>query len=72
MIELQNYTPFPHMTFEKYGVYGALFDVIVFRGTFRLKGSGLLADLAEDQRPLVMADEYHDDPQTSSLKFETA
>jgi hypothetical protein len=71
MIELQNYTPFPHMTFEKYGVYGALFDVIVFRGTFRLKGGGLLADLAEDQRPLVMADEYHDDPQTSSLKFET-
>lgn len=71
MIELENYTPFPHMAFEKYGVYGVLFDVVAFRGTFRLKGNGLLADLSEEQRPLVVADEYYGDPQTSSLKCET-
>jgi hypothetical protein len=71
MIELENHTPFPALVFEKLGYRGKHFDVLAIHGTFRLKTDGTRADLASEQSPLVMADTYWGEPETSSLKFET-
>ncbi|MFZ4701834.1 MAG: DUF2169 family type VI secretion system accessory protein [Candidatus Methylumidiphilus sp.] len=71
MIEVENHSPFPHFLFEKSGYRGKQFDVLAVKATFRLKIDGTRADLAESQRPLVMADIYWGSPENSSLKFET-
>ncbi|WP_261784655.1 hypothetical protein [Escherichia coli] len=51
MIEMKNNTPFPLLSFEKYGRYGLLFDVIAIKMSLRIK-NGFYADLAEFQREL--------------------
>lgn len=45
MIEMKNNTPFPLLSFEKYGRYGLLFDVIAIKMSLRIK-NGFYADLA--------------------------
>ncbi|ENU1227564.1 hypothetical protein ON011_002822 [Providencia rettgeri] len=42
MFEVMNYTPFPHLLYQKYGKQGALFNVLAFRQTFRLKTGGII------------------------------
>ncbi len=37
MIEMKNNTPFPLLSFEKYGRYGLLFDVIAIKMSLRIK-----------------------------------
>ncbi|EOM6570014.1 hypothetical protein ACMH0C_003561 [Escherichia coli] len=49
MIEMKNNTPFPLLSFEKYGRYGLLFDVIAIKMSLRIK-NGFYADLAEFQK----------------------
>jgi len=71
MIEVENHSPFPHFQFEKSGYRGKQFDVLAIKGTFRLKTDGSRADLEDEQMPLVMADTYWGEAETSSLKFET-
>jgi hypothetical protein len=71
MIEVENHSPFPHLAFEKSGYLGKSFDVLAIKGTFRLNADGARATPVEDQRPLVMADTYWGEPETSSLKVET-
>ncbi|MBW9805248.1 DUF2169 domain-containing protein, partial [Escherichia coli] len=70
MIEMKNNTPFPLLSFEKYGRYGLLFDVIAIKMSLRIK-NGFYADLAEFQKELSMSDEYYGESETSSLKSET-
>ncbi|EFN7148236.1 DUF2169 domain-containing protein, partial [Escherichia coli] len=53
MIEMKNNTPFPLLSFEKYGRYGLLFDVIAIKMSLRIK-NGFYADLAEFQKELSM------------------
>ena len=69
MITIENYSPFPHLLFEKTGLRGEVFDVIVVGGTFEVVHGTPLAP-ANEQLPLVYADEYYDDPMTSSLAAE--
>jgi hypothetical protein len=71
MIEVENHSPFPHFLFEKTGYRGKPFDVLAIKATFRLKTDGSPADLEQKQSPLIMADVYWGNPETSSLKFET-
>jgi len=72
MIELENHSPFPAMVYEKASYKNRFFDVLAIKGSFRLKTDGTRADLADKQKPLVMADTYQtDDPLTSSLRHET-
>ncbi|EOV8089543.1 MULTISPECIES: DUF2169 family type VI secretion system accessory protein [Providencia] len=71
MFEVMNYTPFPHLLYQKYGKQGALFNVLAFRQTFRLKTGGHYSDLNNTQFPLVMADDYYHTSESSSLIDET-
>lgn len=56
-----NHTPFPALAFRQYNLLGEMNGVVVARGTFDFVEGGPLA-LAEEQHPLVMADEYAGDP----------
>lgn len=43
--------------------------VVVIKGTFKTDPRGVLS-LAEEQRPLIAADEHYGDPETTSVRYE--
>ncbi len=69
-METENHSPFPHASFEKATTKGQFFDVIVVAGTFGLEHGQPLYPLPT-HRPLVTADRYVGEPETSALLEET-
>lgn len=66
MLQLQNETALNAAVFVFPDPDGVETLYAVVKGTFRLDQSG---ELTEEQVPIVLADEYWDDPQSSSLKY---
>ena len=66
----RNFTPFPPQVFESRDEKLNDFGVVVLRGTFHIE-NGRRLRLAQEQEPLVMADEYLGAPGASSLRFES-
>lgn len=58
MAEIDNRSDFPHAWFEKTGPGGISYDVLALRGTFDLAGDGRALQQADEQSPIVWADEY--------------
>lgn len=69
-MEIENHSPFPHASFEKATTKGQFFDVVVVAGTFGLEHGQPLYPLAE-HRPIVTADRYVGEPETTALLEET-
>lgn len=69
-MQVENYTSLSHFTFEKHGRRGEVFDIVVVRGTFDLV-PGAARPLVPIQQPVCMADSYHGEPETSSLRCES-
>jgi hypothetical protein len=65
-----NQTPFMPLVFESQDVEDRRYDVIVLKGKYEIH-NGQPLKLAPAPDPLTMADEYYDDPTTSSLKRES-
>ena len=66
----RNFTPFPPLHFESRDEKQQDFGVVVLRGTFKIE-NGRKLRMVEDQEPILFADQYYGDPQTSSLKFDS-
>jgi hypothetical protein len=69
-MEILNYTPFVPLPFVNQDVAGDDFHVFVLKGTFDIVPGASLRPVRE-QQPLVMADEYYGDPQSSSVRVES-
>lgn len=69
-METENHSPFPHATFEKATKKGQFFDVIVVAGSFGLEHGQPLYPLAV-HRPIITADRYVGEPETTALLEET-
>jgi hypothetical protein len=70
----ENRTGLPHVWFEKAGVGGVRFDVLVVRATFDFSQYGERVSPSQDQTPIVWGDEFdgpvQDDPLRAVLKRE--
>lgn len=55
---VHNETPFTHFQGQKMGFGRIFYDCVVVKGTFRLEAG--IAPIADEQAPIVLADEYHD------------
>lgn len=64
MLQLRNRSPFAAQIFPLCDREGVETLVVVVKGTFTI---GSPATVADEQRPLVLADEYWGDPETTSL-----
>jgi len=69
-MEFRNYTPFAPITFESLDVNDTPFQVVVLRGTFKIFSDAPLKPVP-DQQPLMSADEFYVQPNTSSVRFES-
>ena len=69
-MQLQNDTPFATMFFESVDEVDRPINVAILRGTFDITSDGTLT-VANEQTPVVMADEYYDQPLTSSIRVDT-
>ncbi len=69
-MEFRNLTPFPALAFDSIDQRDILFHTLVMRLTYELQSDGTLS-LAEDQAPLVMADQYYGELNQSSVKQES-
>lgn len=69
-MEFYNYTPFAPMRFESLDVNDAPFQVVILRGTFDIIPNAALRP-ALDQEPIVLTDEFYQQPNTSSVRFES-
>lgn len=69
-MEIENHSPFPHASFEKATTKEQFFDVIVVAGSFGLEHGQPLYPLAT-HRPIVTADRYVGEPETTALLEET-
>lgn len=69
-MEFVNFTPFPALPFVAVDRDDREHHVVVLRGTFQIVPEKPLR-LAQEQRPLVMADQFHGEPNTSSLRYES-
>ncbi len=69
-MEVENYSPFPHMAIQKFGYKNQLFDVIIVVGTFDLV-HGQPLYISEDQLPINTSDKYTGPPEISALTEET-
>lgn len=66
-MDLVDRTPFSPLVFESVSPAGEPFQVVAVRGTFDIEPGKILRPNPE-QLPIVAADEYRADPQTSSLR----
>lgn len=69
-MQLRNDTPFATMFFESVDEVDRPINVAILRGTFDISPGGTL-EVADEQTPVVMADEYYDQPLTSSIRVDT-
>lgn len=69
-MELINHTPFPSHSFQAQDQHGQPSHVLVMRATYEIKSDGTL-ELSEKQAPIVLTDEYHGEPNKSSVRQES-
>jgi hypothetical protein len=69
-MDIENHSPFPQTGFEKGTTKGQFFDVIVVAGSFGLEHGQPLYPMAVHQ-PIVSADRYVGEPETTALLEET-
>ncbi|WP_437882963.1 DUF2169 family type VI secretion system accessory protein [Pseudomonas sp. LRF_L74] len=67
-MRIDNRSGFPHAWFEKTGPGGVVYDVLVLRGTFALRGDNRRLERADEQAPIVYADEYDGHPEANPLQ----
>jgi hypothetical protein len=67
-LEIRNYTPFVPFAFEKQGKGREACEVVIIKGTFDLIHDQVT--IAAEQQLPVLADQYYDEPETSSLALE--
>lgn len=65
---VDNFTGYPHFTFDKLGQGNQFYDVVILKGSFGMQDNALVR--APEQIKPVLADEYwdDDDPEISSLR----
>lgn len=68
-MQFRNFTPFIPLAFESRDEKQNDFGVLVLRASFDME-NGQPLKLAEDQEPMIMADEFVDQPVTSSIVIE--
>jgi hypothetical protein len=74
MLEVRNRTPYSIAIVPGLDRHGRDFAIVAIKGTFDLPALGAsdrLLPLAEEQTPLVWADEFYDEPDSSSMKYES-
>ncbi|MDH3214218.1 MAG: DUF2169 domain-containing protein, partial [Myxococcales bacterium] len=74
MLEVRNRTPYQAAIVPGLDRRGRDFATIAIKGTFDLPGSAatpLFLPMAEKQVPLVWADEFYGEPDSSSIKYES-
>ncbi|MRR06249.1 MAG: DUF2169 domain-containing protein [Deltaproteobacteria bacterium] len=69
-MELINKTSFPSLSFRARDQHGQPSHVLVMRATYDIKSDGTL-QLAGKQAPIVLTDEYHGEPNKSSVRQES-
>jgi hypothetical protein len=69
-MELINKTPFPGIAFQASRQDGKPSHVAVLRATFDIKSDGIL-ELSDEQEPIVLSDEYFEEPNKSSVRQES-
>ena len=69
-MEFRNLTPFPAMSFDGLDQHDQRFHTVVMRLSFEVQDDGALA-FAPVQTPLVTSDEYHGEPNLSSVRQES-
>ena len=70
MLEIKNHTYFETGLAPAMGKDGLEYAVFVIKGTFGLPTDGAEPVLADEQVPVVFADEYYGEPGFSSVKYE--
>ena len=68
MLELRNKTPFEAIIAPAMDKEANEFIVVVVKATYNLANSNAPLNLAEEQIPVILADEYYDEPDVSSIK----
>lgn len=67
-LDIRNYTPFVPFAFEKQGKGRVAYEVVIIKGTFDLVPGQV--KISADQQLPMLADQYYDEPETSSLVME--
>jgi len=70
LMESINHTPFPSLSFPARDENGQPSHVLVMRATYDINSDGTLG-LSGKQAPLVLTDEYHGEPNKSSVRQES-
>src|SRR4051794_13894158 len=70
-MEFRNYTSLPSLPFESRGKDRRPHQVVVVKGTFTLPRTADRLRPHPDPEPLVMADQYHGRPESSSVRVES-
>lgn len=68
MLELRNKTPFEAVIAPAMDKEGNEFIVLVVKATYEMANTHEPLKLAEEQIPVLLADEYYDEPEVSSIK----
>ncbi len=68
---LVNYTPWPHLAFDRHHHDGSTLRVVCAQGTFSLDATGPMRPAVE-QLPLAVTERYREGERTSSLSRDTA
>lgn len=71
MHDLRNPTPFPAQLAPVLDKHGRESAVLAIKGTFAIKDKAQRLAPAEEQAPIVAADEWHGDPTHASLKYQS-
>ncbi len=69
-MEFINYTPFPALSYVTMDCNDDEYHTTVMRATLEIKTDGTLA-YAKDQMPVAVTDEYHGEPNQSSVRQES-
>jgi len=69
-MDFYNYTPFEPIRFESLDINDDPFQVVILRGTFDIVPNAPLRPTVA-QEPIVLTDEFYQEPNTSSVRFES-
>jgi hypothetical protein len=71
MLEVSNTTGFPAACIPHLDVDGRDLLAVVVKGSFRIRPGSPTPDPADEQAPIVWADEFYGEPGVSSIRFES-
>jgi hypothetical protein len=69
MLDIQNPTPFPAIIAPVLDKEGRESAVVVLKGTFAIRNGAATLAPSEEQAPIAMGDDYHGEPDKSSLRY---